>query len=189
MNGPGRVSQLAMRIWQSPVLMTWGSSSARSLNVLILLPLIATRYEAAEIAVWYLFMSLFQLQLLADLGFSPTFVRVFAYASGGAGVADLHRPGDKTQALAGQHNWDTIGRIWGTARQVHGRLTWAAVAGLVLIGTPLVWKPISAMADPTQGFASWAVIIGASTVVLRGNVVEEVIPVGEEVDNGAIAGR
>ena len=169
MNGSSRARKLTLRIWQSPVLMTWGSSAARSLNVLILLPLIATRYGAAEIAVWYLFMSLFQLQLLADLGFSPTFVRVFAYASGGAGVSDLHRPGGKMPALAGKHNWNAISRIWGTAREVYGRLTWAAVAGLVLIGTPLVWKPISAMADPTQGFASWAVIIGASTVVLRGN--------------------
>ena len=169
MGGSNRPTRWALRIWESPVLMTWGSSAARSLNVLILLPLIATRFEAPEIAVWYLFMSLFQLQLLADLGFSPTFVRVFAYATGGAGVEDLNRPESRAQGLAGRHNWETIGRIWGTSWKVYGRLTWAAVAGLLVVGTPLVWKPISAMATPAEGFASWAVILGASTVVLRGN--------------------
>ena len=77
------LARFGRRVFNSPVLMTWSASAARSLNLLVVLPLIVTRLEAPEIAVWYLFVTLIQLQLLADLGFSPTFVRVFAYAAGG----------------------------------------------------------------------------------------------------------
>jgi len=157
------------RMWHSPLLMTWGASGVRSLNLILVLPLIVTRLEPAEIAVWYLFTTLIQLQLLADLGFSPTFVRVFAFAAGGADRTELSDrratgPGPKH---AGP-NWSTVEAIWGTVHSVYTRLTIGAVCGLLLVGTPFVYRPISAT-DQASAWVAWGVILLASTVILRGN--------------------
>ncbi len=148
--------------------MTWGASAARSLNLLVVLPLVVSRLDAPEIAVWYLFVTLIQLQLLADLGFSPTFVRVFAYAAGGADVMEL------AEARGGSGgtrpvNWRTVERIWGTVHSIYGRLTALAVAGMAIVGTAFVWRPIGAIADPQHGWIAWMTILGASTIILRGN--------------------
>lgn len=161
------VNELCRRVWESPVLMTWGASAIRSLNILVLLPVVVTRLDAAEIALWYIFTTLIQLQLLADLGFSPTFVRSFAYAMGGAGVVDLENPGRAPSS--GKPDWDAVERIWGTSRMIYSRLTWGAAVGLALIGTPLVWEPIQATEAPREGLMAWASILFASTVILRGN--------------------
>lgn len=149
--------------------MTWSSSGVRSLNILLVLPLVVTRFEAAEIALWYLFTALIQLQLLADFGFSPTFVRVFSYAKGGLGVeslADQRRPNAPTRP---DPNWEAVGLIWSTVRTVYGRLTLGACAGLLLFGTPFVYGPILETESPEAGFLAWGVILCASLVILRGN--------------------
>jgi hypothetical protein len=83
------VNKLFKQSWNSPTLMTWGSFATRSLSLIVVLPLVLNRLNTAEISLWYLFSTVIGLQLLADMGFSPTFSRVIAYGMGGLSTFEI----------------------------------------------------------------------------------------------------
>jgi hypothetical protein len=168
--GGGVLRWTARRGWGSPTLMTWGSYLTKSLTFFLVLPLVLTRLPAADIALWYLFTSLVTLQLLADLGFGPTFVRVIAYATGGAETHELFDYRDVTERrTARAANWTTVEHIWATMGVVYNRLTLLAMVALASIGSLAVARPISLSPDPGRAWAAWGVILVGSTVALRGN--------------------
>ena len=67
------------RVWDSPTITTWGSFASRGLNLVVVLPLILSRFTTEEIALWYVLISILSLSQMLDLGFSPTFIRVFSF--------------------------------------------------------------------------------------------------------------
>jgi hypothetical protein len=73
-----------LRLWNSPTLTTWGSFGARSLGLVIVLPLVLKKFTTAEVALWQVFSTLINLQILAETGLGTTFSRLVAYAMGGA---------------------------------------------------------------------------------------------------------
>lgn len=147
--------------------MTWGSFFTRSLSLVIVLPLLLTRLSTEEIALWYLYMTIISFQMLADIGFAPTFSRVIAYAMGGAEVDDLKSPKDQNN---GQANWNTIELICSTMRSVYTRLGLLWTMVLAVFGTMALIKPISLIQDVFSAWIAWGVILIVSTVTLRGNI-------------------
>lgn len=158
------------RFSDSPTLMTWGSFVTRSLSLILVLPLLLTRLSTAEILLWYIFSTIIGLQMLADVGFSPTFSRVIAYAMGGASAAELQHFRSIKQVINQVHpNWQTIEQICSTMRLVYLRLTGISIFLLATLGTLAIVKPISATANLTSAWIAWGVILLASTVSLLGN--------------------
>ena len=147
--------------------MTWGSFFSRSLSLVIVLPLLLTRLTTEEIVLWYLFMTIISFQMLVDIGFSPTFSRVIAYAMGGAKVDDLKSPKDKNN---GQANWETLELICSEMRVVYSRLGILWTMFLVIFGTLALVKPVSLTQDTFSAWVAWGVILVVSTVTLRGNI-------------------
>ena len=147
--------------------MTWGSFLTRSLSLVIVLPLILTRLSTEEIALWYLFMTIISFQMLVDVGFSPTFSRVIAYAMGGAKVDDLKSPKDQNN---GQANWETLELICSEMRVFYSRLGILWPLLLVIFGTLALIKPISHVQNTLSVWTAWGVIVIVSTVTLRGNI-------------------
>jgi hypothetical protein len=147
--------------------MTWGSFFSRALSLVIVLPLILTRFSTEEIALWYLFMTIISFQLLVDMGFAPTFSRVLAYAMGGAGLDDLKCPKNKNN---GYTNWQTIEMICSTMRVIYSRIAWFWTVLLTLFGTMALVKPISLVQDTFSAWAAWGVILIVSTVTIRSNI-------------------
>ncbi|MDX1547655.1 MAG: hypothetical protein R3247_11740 [Rhodothermales bacterium] len=157
------------RAWNSPTLTTWGSYAVRSLELVLVTPLILTQLGTADIALWYLFVMILGLQLLADLGFGPTFTRVLAFAMGGTApddLADLRRA--ERPAPSGTPDWQTAEQIWATMRVIYTRLTALAVLLLGTLGTWAVARPIAETADPGSAWMAWGVLLLGSTVALRG---------------------
>ena len=164
-----RFITLWQRVWTSPTMMTWGSHLSRSLSLLLVVPLILTRLDTADIALWYLFSTIIVLQGLADAGFSPTFARVLAFALGGKApdqLKDLRQPAGRA---GGDPNWETVEQICATMRVIYTRLTLVAMAGLGTLGTWAVAHPIAQSSDSESAWMAWGVILLGSTVMLRGN--------------------
>lgn len=157
-----------LRLWNSPTVTTWASIATRSLSLLIVLPLILVSFGPAETTLWYLLITVISLQLLVDLGFSSTFARYFAFATGGATTfAEFQSPETVTnRSPAGP---DTMRALVGTMRVVYWRLSLASLGLMLLVGTPLLVRPISQTADPTASWASWAVVVVVTTAALFGN--------------------
>lgn len=153
-----QILPLIKRLSNSATLTTFASYATRTVSVLIVLPLILSRFSIEEIAAWYLFATFISMQLLIDLGFSPTFTRVIAYALGGAEDLSDKRSISKTK-MTGSPNWVLIEKIWNTMRVVFLRLTFVAFFLSLIIGTWFLVKPLSALQDSFSGWLSWAVIV------------------------------
>ena len=167
LRNPDIAKKYLFKIWDSPTMMTWGSFFSRSLSLIIVLPLILTRLSTEEIALWYLFMTIISFQMLVDVGFSPTFSRVIAYAMGGANIDDLKSPKGQNN---GQANWETLELICSEMRGIYFRLGLLWPVLLVVFGTLALIKPVSHVQNTFSAWSAWGVILIVSTVTLRGNI-------------------
>jgi hypothetical protein len=163
-------SRVVSRLWHSPTATTWGSTAMRSLSVVLVLPLLLRRLPAAEIAVWYLLSTIITLQTLADVGFSPTFTRLIAYALGGSERL-VDPPGTVRVAATTRSdpNWALIERIWSTMRVIYWRVTVLAVVSLGAAGTVALMKPMASLDDPSRGWMAWAIVLVVSGGTLWAN--------------------
>ena len=79
-------------LYNSPTIMTWFSFSAKSLSILVVLPLILIKFNTNEISLWFLFGILSSIQMVADLGFGSTFTRLISFAMAGLkSLDDINR--------------------------------------------------------------------------------------------------
>lgn len=100
---------------------------------LLLLPFVVTRLNAAEVGVWYVFVTIQSLAVLADLGFQPTISRSFAAAF--AGAPRLQRQGIE-QAEHGEPNWPLVKNIYAASRRLY---LWLAMGVCVSLFVPGTW--------------------------------------------------
>jgi O-antigen/teichoic acid export membrane protein len=113
-------------LWNSPTFTTWGNYGVQSLRLLLVTPLILTRFDETEIAAWYLFASLnfFGTTITQRLGL--TFSRMFAFAMGGASnLAPIK--GKREQENGGQPNWASFERAYGTISTLNLGIGWLNV--------------------------------------------------------------
>ena len=87
---------------------------------IIVLPLILRLLSENEIALNYVFLSLSQLVLLFDFGFSPQFSRNFAYVFGGAQeVVSIGVPSQSSNGI----NYNLLYRLYKTAQLFYGYMS------------------------------------------------------------------
>jgi hypothetical protein len=113
-------------LWHSPTFTTWGNYAAQSLRLLLVTPLILTRFDETEIAAWYLFASLnfFGTTISQRLGL--TFSRMFSFAMGGASnLAPIK--GKREQENEGKPNWTAFERAYGTIGSLNLGIGWLNV--------------------------------------------------------------
>ena len=159
-----------VEFWNSPTIMTFGSFLANALKLIVVLPLVLTRFNIEDITVWYIFATIISLQHLVDIGFSPTFSRVIAYAMVGASannISDYRKITPKTSNR--MPNWKAIEDICAAMRKVYVILTLILIAFLLIVGTASLIRPISENPNPSGAWIAWGIILLTSTVVLRGN--------------------
>jgi len=145
--------------------MTWLSFATRSLNLIIVIPLVLKIFDVNEIALWLLFSVIIGLQSLLDFGFTPTFIRVIAYAFGGTSERELSNP--KT-VFNGRPNWDSLIKIYGTMRVIYFRLSIIWFGLITLVGTLAVYKQINHLNEPIVGWESWVIIVIISGINIIG---------------------
>jgi len=166
------MNKLARRAWRSPTLLTWLSLAVRLSGVVVVLPLVLHRFPVAEVAVWQLFSSILALILVLDLGLSPTFSRLFAYAAGGARIedmADMRQRRSAVDDVSREQTLQTAERLFAALRWIYPRLALVAVVVFAGVGTWALRRPISQCADPTHLWLAWAAVLTGGFVAIQGN--------------------
>ena len=105
-------------------------------SALALLPFIVTRLSEAEVAIWYIFVTIQGLVLLADFGFQPTIGR--AIASAFAGSSELKRQGLASPMAGAAANLPLVQRVVVTARRLYLALAVCVLVLLATLGTAYV---------------------------------------------------
>lgn len=158
----GRWAARAAAAWHSPTLTTWASMAVRFSALLLVLPLALTRFSAAEVAVWQLFATVLMLMALLDFGLAPTFARMLALARGGAPLAGGSDRDGRRPTVS-----DT-GRLLATLRWLYVRVAIAIVLLFATFGSVTLSGPIGQLAQPSQGWWSWALVLATSGATLLG---------------------
>jgi len=167
------VWRLIVKIWHSPTLMTWGNLLAKSLSLILLLPLVVSKLDTTDVVVWYLFSSLITLHLLMDLGFTPTFTRIIAYGMGGVSSKDLVNIKVYTKnniKINFEPNWETIAQVEATMIVVYKRLSIFVFFLAISLGSLAVWKPISESTEPHLSWVAWFMVVITSAITVYGNI-------------------
>lgn len=122
----------------------------QSLRLVLVTPLILTRFNETEIAAWYLFASLNFFGTVMSQRLGLTFSRMFAFAMGGASnLAPIQ--GKREQENGGQPNWTALERAYGTVGSLNFGIGWLNV--LIAIG--MGWFGLRNLLD---GYAASGVI-------------------------------
>ncbi len=161
------------RLWDSPTFTTWASLSTQSISLLVVLPLVLTRFTQEEITVYYLFATIIGLEMVFQLGFRPTFVRLVGYAHAGRRIADmedLREGGCQNTSLSEANSVESLHAVCGTMRYLFRRFGLGALLVMGTAGTLLMVRPIGRI-EETQGvWLAWGVIcaVGAMKIWFQG---------------------
>ncbi|GHC06839.1 hypothetical protein [Cerasicoccus arenae] len=128
------IHRLILWLWNSPTFTTWGNTAVQSLRLVLITPLILTRFDELEIASWYLFASLNFFGVLITQRLNLTFTRMLAFAMGGAtSLAPIE--GKRVQKNDGTANWPLFERAFG----VIGVMTLVVSLVNVLVAYLMAW--------------------------------------------------
>jgi len=159
----------AGKVLNSPTLMTWMSLITKSLAFFLVMPLIVTRFSTSDVALWYLFVSALSFQLIADLGFSSTLIRMFSFASGGLSVSEIeniHIVNNCELKVQSILNVRTLEITWQVMNFIYQRLSLIFFA-FISVSSYFLYNPIQKSSNPTNSFVAWSVIIVTSFLQLR----------------------
>ncbi len=151
------VAWLQERIRRSAILYgVLGTSIRLGANVL-LLPLVLTRLDPAELATWWVFVALGAVANLADLGFGQVVTRVYSILW--AGAEDFDEEGLRPPSPDRAPNLPRIRQLNAAVRHLYWRVALAAALLLAIGGT--FFLGISGGADTRSGvfWVSWAAYV------------------------------
>lgn len=158
------------RIWESPVIMSWGVVAARMLSLVILMPLILASFTVQDVVIWQLFATILTLQLIVDMGFMPTFARIIAYSMSGVSVNDFSTIKQLKQSThQSRPNWQGIKKITQAMKYVYLGLVIFSFLITAIFGTWAISNPLNASSFPSQAWSAWVVIIFSAMIQLYGN--------------------
>jgi hypothetical protein len=155
---------IVKRLWDSPALTTGTSLATRFLNSAVVLWLALATFTLQEIVVWQLLLAIVAMQFLMDLGLTPTFVRLIAFAMGGAPL-DKSGETQRHATRSGGPDWNAVAETWATVTWIYRRVTLAATLLLGGLGTLALIRPISLLPNPTHGWMAWIVVLIISPLV------------------------
>jgi hypothetical protein len=165
------IRKLAIRSWESPVMMTWLNTTARVISFATVLPLVLRQFTPADISLYYLFWSVVTLQLMAGSGFLPTFARFVSYALAGAKDSDFETlgRGHQTTLANGTIDAEALSRIVATLHRVFLVLSLASIPVMAVVGTLLLHRPVAQSADPAHAWLAWGLILAVTPLTLYAN--------------------
>lgn len=153
--------------WNSPTIMTWMSYSTKSASLLLVTPLLLTKFTEAEMVIWYLFATIISMNGLADLGFRNTFVRFIAYANGGATHIGKQ---DSSQKTDGQTNWDLIGKLYSHMLKLYLPLSIVILIAFLIGGYYSLRSTLALVDDTFYYWLSWILLSITTSLDFYGKI-------------------
>lgn len=159
---------LLNKLLNSPTLMTLGNLVVKSSSLIILLPIILTTFNEAEITVWYSCAAIISLQMLLDFGLNPTFTRYIAYGFGGAKIQDVLKGDVKTEC---KHdiNFQNIVITSELSKLFYRRLSTISFLFALVVGSWLVYEKLLLTGELLEASLIWVFVLLTASVSLFGN--------------------
>jgi O-antigen/teichoic acid export membrane protein len=156
-----------LKIFNSAVLNTWFNSFANTFGYLVVLPLVITKLSVEEISVWLLLSTVVAISQGVLFGFNTTFSRFIAYVNNGVKIKQfIDIKSIKQKRSSSELDLQELSRVYLLMRNVYFILSLIYFFILLILGYFILKKPMSFLANPTEGWLSFLVILLATTTCL-----------------------
>ncbi len=154
-----------LKVLDSPVLMSWINMFSKLGVLLFLTPIALSNFTPPDSALWLVYLTLFSFILLFDMGFSPTFVRIFGYTLSGRKIIDLRQESPPIAENECQ-NWIEIRGIYHFMTRVYLVLAGITILISASIGSYLVANTINSSLESELAWQAWTftVLFGAAAL-------------------------
>ncbi|MCW5552365.1 MAG: hypothetical protein KIS67_09365 [Verrucomicrobiae bacterium] len=155
-----RLSSMFQRLMQSAVVWSWAMNGLRLGSGVIVLPLLIHRLSGPDFGMYFVLLSLSALVPILDLGFAASIGRAVSYAMGGA--KELQAQGYTPETSATGPNYELLGRLLPTARQLYRLLSFAALVLLGALGSTMVALRVHETSAPAVTWIAWGITLSAA---------------------------
>lgn len=124
---------------------------------LIMLPFAVTRLNPAELAVWYLYLTIQALVALLDFGLTDTFIRFFSYVF--SGVREFKEGELPTPSEDGKIDATLLAALLDAAKRIYGVMTVAAGLLMVTVGTLYIHAMTASAELQSSVWPSWMAFV------------------------------
>jgi len=150
------------RLFHSAVVWSWAMNGFRLASGILLLPLLLDILPKPELGIYYLFLQLYALLPVIDLGFSVSVGRYVSYAMGGA--RELKPLGLIAHQKGREPNLDLLWQLLQTTRRLFQFMSIGAFVLMGGIGTWAVSVRVHDTADPSFTWMAWAITLSAAVL-------------------------
>ncbi|UII34298.1 hypothetical protein LVD17_10805 [Fulvivirga ulvae] len=162
------LNKLFLRLINSAIAMTWGSFLARAINIIVLLPLILSSFSSQQTSIWFLFLTIFSILQLADIGFTQSFSRAISFAMGGASEIKDLRTIKVSPQQASMPNIDLVSKLYGSMKRIYLCLALLSFILITVLGTWSLIKPINDLDIKEAAWISWGIILVSAPIYIYG---------------------
>lgn len=141
------------RVQRSAMLYGVLGTAVRAGAQFFLLPIVLTVLPEKELAIWWLFLSLGTLVVLADFGFGQALTRVYSFLW--AGAEDFDTEGLRAPPEKGEPNLKRLRQVHLAAARLYFWLALGAMSVIGVVGTLLVASHMAGSARPLWNWAAW----------------------------------
>jgi hypothetical protein len=142
---------------------TWLSFGTKSINFIVVLPLLLNKIELKDISFWYLFNSLIWITNLTDAGFGTSIARFMGYTL----KEDLSNDEENIKT--------TRSEIWKSALFVYKRIIFLIFIGLLTVGSSIFYIPINSSSNTFFGWITWIIAILLIPVITFNNLLISIL--------------
>lgn len=166
--------------FESPTFTTWAAHSAKATQHVVALALAYVYLPVEYITIWLIFQTLISLQVLADIGLTPTFTRALSISLSGQDNTD--RENQPSMIFFGIRSSINFTRdISFVMRNIYLRLSLWSFLGFSVLGTLVLYKPISALDESYITWIAWAILLTSLIITFYGNCYVSYLQASEKI--------
>ncbi len=142
--------------------MTWGNLAVKTASFALIMPMALSRLPQQDATLYLLLLNLLGLLMIVDMGFGPTFSRLFTFAGSGVPIEQLGPNMNPNRSSTPAESKADVAAIAALV-QASGRIyVWLSIFGVLLIGlfgTSAVIKLAENSANPTNSYLAWTILL------------------------------
>lgn len=155
-----------MQIGKSDLVWSYAAQILKFGSSLFILPIVLSKLEAEEMAIWYLFMAINSMVMLLDFGFSSTIVRNLTYVFAGAKV--LKKEGIEESNTSVEIDKKLLAKMIHSIKSIYQYISLIAFFVLLILGTYYLNTVLSKneVKNESTIWISWFIFICSSVLMV-----------------------
>lgn len=165
-----------LNIFKSNTFTTWLSYGSKSLNFLIVLPIVLKNFSPQDITFWYLISNFFFIILIIDSGFSNTFIRMLAYGTvGNRNILSSNGYNTISNQNTNNYDFEFVNSVIFVMKSFYKNIIIIIFFSSFFIGYLAFETPVTNSSNPTLGWIVCLILQFSFPFLIWGGVYSNVL--------------